>query len=164
MSYPLFDRACTIFCATDRPDRVLACVKATVPTLRITTKRGAITIKDADSVLVLTKTKFVRGGFKGPHGAFNRAVLGAATYFRRVRRPAAIRDRVVTQIAATQLLIGCVATPAFFAHDVVFAIARAMNGLVFDGQGMLDGGGKLVLDSKGRHDIQVFRGVTGRAD
>ena len=42
-------------------------------------------------------------------------------------------------------------------YELVFAIARAMDGVIFDGQGMLDGKGKLVLDQSGQHDIQVWK-------
>src|ERR1019366_6890352 len=107
------------------------------------------------------KTKFVRAGFKGPQGAFNRVTLGTCTFFRHVRvRPKEIRECLLSRISATQMLIGCVATPAFSAelghYHLVFGIARAMDGMIFDGQGMLDADGRLILDRSGRHDVSVW--------
>jgi hypothetical protein len=165
--YPLFDRACTIFCRAMKPDGVVEHVSSIVPNLRVRVRGGAktwnaITLHHATATLVLTKTKFEGPGFKGRAGTFNRVTLGAGTYFRRVRvRPAAIREQLLAQISATELLIGCVASPAFSVelghYSVVFAIARALSGLIFDGQGMLDGDGKLVLAATGQHGIQVWR-------
>jgi cell wall assembly regulator SMI1 len=172
-SYPVFDRVCTIFCPVQKHDATLACVKAVAPARKPSVRGGAaawkaITLKDATGVLVLTRTRFVRGGFKGAPGAFNRVIVGASTFFRHVRvRPKQIREEVLRRISETNMLIGCVATPAFSAdlghYDVVFAIARATNGMIFDGQGMLDASGTLILDRSGRHGLRVWAPPGGEA-
>ncbi len=164
--YPVFDRVCTIFCPSEKHDATLACVGAVAPALKPSVRGGvaarkAITLNNASGVLVLTKTRFVRAGFQGAPGAFNRVILGACTFFRHVRvRPKQIREDLLRRISETKLLIGCVATPAFSAdlghYDLVFAIARAMNGMIFDGQGMIDARGTLILDKSGRHGLRVL--------
>jgi hypothetical protein len=163
--YPRFDRACTIYCLK-RNDVVVECLKNHLATLdlRVEKSRGAwrrITLRHADATLTLNKTRFVRPGFKGPDGAFNRVVMGTSNFFRTVRvHRVETRQSLLKAISETDMLIGCVAEPAFSAelghYKLVFRIARAMNGLIFDGQGMLDAEGKLVLDKTGKHGLVVW--------
>jgi hypothetical protein len=59
--------------------------------------------------------------------------------------------RLVSHVASCELVLGVVAEPAFDAderyHVVVFEIAKALDGVVFNGQEMLDTNGETLAAS-----------------
>lgn len=61
-----------------------------------------------------------------------------------------IKHRVLKHVEMSELILGIVATPSLDAddryHQFVFEIARAMNGLIFDGSEFLDPDGTTLLE------------------
>jgi hypothetical protein len=150
----LFDRVCTIYCLVAPDDLTAALGEAAAPfTIRATPRaRWRDAILRADGVeLRLHRSRFVRPGFRGPAGVFNKVILGTATYFRDGRATPA-RARVLTHVERTLELVGCVCEPEFdaAAHAAVFAIAGATDGMIFDGQSMLDPRRRAILTRRAR--------------
>lgn len=159
MAYFKFDKVCTLFCHGEI-DALKEYFSRPAEPLQVSLGKLAkrIVVRDRAAVLTLHRSQFVGAGFSGPGREFNRTIVGAGNFFRNVRAKKEIRQRVLDHIYATTTILGCVAEPAFSKahHAFVFGLARAMNGLVFDGQGMLDGHGMLVLDKLGHSAQRVF--------
>ena len=133
MTRRLFDHACTIYCL--------------VPPGRwrdATLRAGGVELR-------LHRSRFVRPGFRGPAGVFNKVILGTATFFRD-GRATPTRERVLAHVERTLELVGCVCEPEFTAaaHAAVFAIAGATDGLIFDGRSMLDPKRRAILTRRAR--------------
>jgi hypothetical protein len=66
------------------------------------------------------------------------------------------KERLLTHVGDTKCILGIVADPEFDADArfdrVVFAIAKAYNGIVFNGCEMLDENGILILDNDGKSE------------
>ncbi len=90
---------------------------------------------------------------------FSRLILGTSAYFRHVPvTPVARRDRVLDTISRCQFAIGVDASPTFSEEerhfDMIFEIAKSLGGLIFNGSGMIDENGLLVLDGEGNYDAE----------
>jgi hypothetical protein len=84
--------------------------------------------------------------------------LGLHDFFWNVETTAADRKRTVLEaIASCALAIGVVAEPAFDEaerhFDCVLNVAKAVDGVIFNGVAMLDCDGRLVLDQDGKTDV-----------
>jgi len=89
---------------------------------------------------------------------FSRLILGTATFFRHVNvTPVERRERVLDAVYRCQFSVGVVASPGFNEDekhfDMIFEIAKSLNGLIFNGSGMVDANGLLVLDNEGNFDV-----------
>ncbi len=83
--------------------------------------------------------------------------LGLHNLFWNVKTEAANRRKVVLDaIASCVLAIGVVADPAFDESeghfDLVLDVAKIGDGVIFNGSGILDSAGRLLLDHEGRFD------------
>jgi hypothetical protein len=62
---------------------------------------------------------------------------------------AVVKNRLASHVESCELVLGVVAEPAFDAderyHAFLFAIAKALDGVVFNGQEMLDANGVTLL-------------------
>ncbi len=95
-----------------------------------------------------------------PHESdeFSKLILGTYAYFQNTKTDfEAVKDRMLTSITECQFAIGVVGKPAFDEQekhfDIVFAITEAFGGLIFNGHGMVDQNGLMVLDSEGNSDL-----------
>ena len=89
---------------------------------------------------------------------FSRLILGTSTFFRHVNvTPVERRERVLDAVYRCQFSVGVVASPGFNEDekhfDMIFEIAKSLNGLIFNGSGMVDADGLLVLDRDGNFDV-----------
>ena len=89
---------------------------------------------------------------------FSRLILGTSTFFRHVNvTPVERRERVLDAVYRCQFAIGVGASPGFNEaekhFDMIFKIARSLDGLIFNGSGMVDADGLLVLDNEGNFDV-----------
>ena len=89
---------------------------------------------------------------------FSRLILGTSTFFRHVNvTPVDRRERLLDTISRCQFAIGVGASPEFNEEerhfDMIFEIARSLDGLIFNGSGMVDSNGLLVLDNEGNFDV-----------
>ena len=92
------------------------------------------------------------------HDEFSDLILGTAAFFRRIKTTnASLKARLITSISECQFALGVVGRPAFDEQekhfDIVFAITEAFCGLIFNGYGMVDQNGIMVLDSEGNSDL-----------
>jgi len=89
---------------------------------------------------------------------FSRLILGTSTFFRHVNvTPVERRERVLDAVYRCQFSVGVVASPEFNEDekhfDMIFEIAKSLDGLIFNGSGMVDADGLLVLDNEGNFDV-----------
>ena len=89
---------------------------------------------------------------------FSRLILGTSTFFRHVNvTPVERRERVLDAVYRCQFSVGVVASPEFNEDekhfDMIFEIAKSLDGLIFNGSGMVDADGLLILDNEGSFDI-----------
>jgi len=89
---------------------------------------------------------------------FSRLILGTSTFFRHVNvTPVERRERVLDAVYRCQFSVGVVASPGFNEDekhfDMIFEIAKSLDGLIFNGSGMVDADGLLVLDREGNFDV-----------
>lgn len=89
---------------------------------------------------------------------FSRLILGTSTFFRHVNvTPVERRERVLDAVYRCQFSVGVVASPEFDEEerhfDMIFEIAKSLDGLIFNGSGMVDADGLLVLDHEGNFDV-----------
>ena len=79
---------------------------------------------------------------------FSRLILGTSTFFRHVNvTPIDRRERLLDHISRCQFSIGVGASPEFNEEerhfDMIFEIAKSLDGLIFNGSGMVDANGLL---------------------
>ena len=89
---------------------------------------------------------------------FSRLILGTRTFFQNVEvAPIERRKRVLDTVSRCQFSVGVVASPGFNEEekhfDMIFEIAKSLDGLIFNGSGMVDADGLLVLDKEGNFDV-----------
>ena len=89
---------------------------------------------------------------------FSRLILGTSTFYRHVNvMPVDRRERLLDDISRCQFAIGITASPEFNEEerhfDMIFEIAKSLDGLIFNGSGMVDADGLLVLDNEGNFDV-----------
>ncbi len=92
-----------------------------------------------------------------PGDEFSKLILGTLTFFRNVETTALEnKQKVMKLISATRWAIGVVAEPGFVDEaghfDCIFGIAERLEGLIFNGWGMVDANGLMVLDKDGNFD------------
>ena len=95
---------------------------------------------------------------KAEFNDFSRLILGTSTFFRHVNvTPIDRRERLLDHISRCQFSIGVGASPEFDEEerhfDMIFEIAKSLGGLIFNGLGMVDPDGLLVLDRDGNFDV-----------
>ncbi len=89
-----------------------------------------------------------------PGDEFSRLILGTHNYFRMIgTQNKRLQNQLLHTIAATNMVIGVKAIPDFdesVGHfDLIFAIAETLDGMIFNGNGMIDYEGKMILDADG---------------
>ena len=90
---------------------------------------------------------------------FSKLILGTYAFFQHIKGPPEVierRGRVLGAISNCQFALGVVAFPEFSETDkhfeIILAITAALDGLIFNGSGMVDQKGLLVLDNDGDFD------------
>lgn len=104
---------------------------------------------------------------------FDRTSLGLSNFFRIIQGgPERIREFLIHAALAAPWLIGVVADPGFSddeGHfDCLFAMTAWLPALIFNGSGMLDPTGHLLLDAEGNSEADLdpnlearFRAISG---
>ncbi len=100
---------------------------------------------EVSEVFVLRKRYFVNGVTTSVGYCFQRVHSLKACQ----NADAVVKKRLASHVESCELVLGVVAEPAFDAderyHSVVFAIAKALDGVIFNGQEMLDANGVTLL-------------------
>lgn len=91
---------------------------------------------------------------------FSKLTLGTATFFRSIKTSALANKAYVEDfVSRTELAIG-VSAPGGFSEDhrhfdCIFGAAQALEGIIFNGDAMLNDEGELILDSDGKFEITL---------
>lgn len=112
----------------------------------------AILVRNPGSQLHIAAARHGQSGFD-----LKRNLGGALGYFSSIDTPAAsAKQRVIDLLRNTRMLIRVSAEPEMDddALEQLSAMTRQLDGMIFNGQGMLDADGCLVLDAKGRSQIE----------
>lgn len=108
-----------------------------------------IVVRDGPAVLTLRSLQRSDGGDK-----LSRILLGTINHFRQVPGPEDRRRRVLEAVSRCRMIVGVRVVPGYTdGHlDLIFAVARVVDGLIFNGQEMLDSDGRTVLANDGYYD------------
>jgi hypothetical protein len=150
---------CTILCPTDEPQRVLALLRDLIQDdadVRVTGNESnwsKIEVKTRAASLTLNRQIRVK-----PGDSFSRMVLGMLNYFNHVKTSAnAIKKDVIDRVENVALAVGVVAEPVFVEesrhYDCIFAIAAALNAIIWTGSGVINAEGKMLLDGEGNCEV-----------
>jgi hypothetical protein len=161
----IFNKVCTVFGKVDLPD-VDDCLRAALtPDVEATftgsrARWSRITLRHPDAALTLTKIVYRGPGFAGEKGEFNRVKMGALNFFRRIPVESEEKRHALQHLQGLELVIGCVAEPEFRKelglYDLVFCLADACDGVIFDGEALIDSKGVVALDHHGASGRRVW--------
>lgn len=138
-------QSCTIYCKVNKFRSVVELAKECgFSSMRADRTEKSVTIQGQSGSLQLNPKVFVTGG-----DPFSKLLLSTLTFAESIQSLSdAARQRLISHIEATQLIIGVVGEPDFDAderyHDVLFATARALGGLIFDGSDFFDADGRTI--------------------
>jgi hypothetical protein len=112
-------------------------------------------VRDGSSTLTFSSLRRV-----APGDQFSKLILGASTFFRRVETSAIKnKDHILKAISGSKMILGIVAEPKMmqeYGHfDLVFDIAEELEGIIFNGGGILNAQGLLILDGQGNSEMSV---------
>lgn len=105
-----------------------------------------IVVQDGPAVLTLRPLQRSAGGDR-----LSKILLGTINYFRQAPGPEDRRRRVLEAVSRCQMIVGARAVPDYTdGHlDLIFAVARVVDGLIFNGLEMLNFEGRTVLANDG---------------
>ena len=134
---------CTIYCTVLNRDEIARLLHSHFPSSS-PTFGDSMEVQGSQGSLRLTVKAFNESG-----DDFCRIILGIRAFVKRIDGSASARQDLVGHLDKSDLAIGVVAEPAFDAderfHAVVFAIAKALDGVIFNGHKMLDANGRTLL-------------------
>jgi hypothetical protein len=150
---------CTILCAADEPQRVVALVRELVGRRGNVSVRGkvanwsSITVRGAGASLVLN-----RRVFRKQADEFSKMRNCMWVYFESVKtKRKKIKADVLRRVEEHALAVGVVAEPEFVEeaghNDFIFGLAAALGAIIWDGSGVLNAEGQLLLDSEGNCEV-----------
>jgi hypothetical protein len=148
---------CTIYSPTVNYEAIVSVVRQSFLdcTIEITDKEkrwSRIIITNQDWTFKLSSTERVE-----PGDEFSHLILGTLNFFRNVETSSSgNKQRVMKLIRDTHWAIGIVVEPEFkdeAGHfDCIFKITELLGGLIFNGWGMVDENGWMILDKDGKFD------------
>lgn len=132
--------SCTIYCKLMNLDEIARLLHSHFPSFS-STAGDSMTVHGSAGSLRLTKRIFRERG-----DDFCRLLLSTYAFVERMpNADAVVTKRLASHVESSELVLGVVAEPAFDAderyHSVMFAIAKALDGVIFNGQEMLDANG-----------------------
>ncbi len=138
--------SCTIYCKVLNLDSITSLLHSNFPS-SISTAGDSMLVHGIDGSLRLTPRIFREWGDE-----FCRLLLSTCALVEGMPdADAIVIKRLASHIESCELVLGVVAKPAFDAderyHAVVFAIAKALHGIVFNGQEMLDADGATLVSA-----------------
>lgn len=136
--------SCTIYCKVLNLEELARVVHLHFPSTG-SAAGDSMMVHGSDGSLRVTQKVF-----REPGDEFCRMMLSIRAFVKRIESAdARSQQAVVDHLDQCDLAIGVVAEPAFDAdgryHAVVFAIAKALDGVVFNGQEMLDTNGVALV-------------------
>ena len=141
---------CTIYCVEPNYEEAIhaLCSVVSREKLKITgapTKWSKIVITGTGSTLTINSMK--RGK---PGDSFSKLILSTNNYFRNLQRgEPKSKAALLSHVSSCNFILGIVASPSFNEtgkhHDCIYSIARALNGVIFNGEGMIDADGNKII-------------------
>ncbi|WP_146436545.1 hypothetical protein [Blastopirellula retiformator] len=136
--------SCTIYCKLWNLKEFARLLDSYFPST-IPTSDDLTIVHDSDGNLRLTQKKF-----REPGDDFCRLLLSTCAFVEGLpNADAVVKKWLASHVESCELVLGVVAEPAFDAderfHAVVFAIAKAFDGVIFNGHEMLDANGVTLL-------------------
>jgi hypothetical protein len=118
-------------------------------------KWDTIILKFEKSELRFTKSVRERPGDK-----FSKMILGMHNYFRNVdTRADSNKEHILQKVGETKLAVGVVGQPEFSEEDghfdYIFSVTKKIDGMIFNGEGMLDYKGDMILYGDGSFDYEM---------
>lgn len=149
---------CTILSPVDDTEGILAWLReffADKGRLTVQGEAGdwtSIAVEGGDSSLVINREIFRENGDQ-----FSRVRHGMSTYFEDAETEhEEVKAEVIRRIEAMALALGVVAEPAFdedAGHfEAIFGLAETLNALIWNGSGVLNAEGELVLNGDGESE------------
>jgi len=136
--------SCTIYCKVLNLEEIARLLHSHFPSSG-QAAADSMMVHGSDGSLRLTQKVFRERG-----DDFCRLLLSTCAFVEGMSNAdAVVKQRLASHVESCELVLGVVAEPAFDAderyHAVVFAIAKALDGVVFNGQEMLDANGVTLL-------------------
>jgi len=144
---------CTIYCTGPRPS-IKECVRAIFTCTNVAEDGESLVIQGTGGTLRISSKKFEQQGDE-----FSRLVNTTCVHFEQIETTAqSAKARLIAHVENTECILGVVADPEFDADErfnqAVFAIAKACDGVVFNGYEVLDQNGILLLDNDGKSESE----------
>lgn len=133
-------QSCTIYCKVLNLQKIAQLLQAIFP-LSTATTGDSMTVHGREGALRLTQKVFRQRGDE-----FCRLLLSTCAFVEGISNAdAVVKKRLASHVESCELVLGVVAEPRFDADEryqaIVFAIAQALDGVVFNGQEILDANG-----------------------
>ena len=133
--------SCTIYCKLLNLDEIARLLHSHFPSSSAIAG-DSMTVHGSAGSLRLTKKIFRERG-----DDFCRLLLSSCAFVEGMSNAdAVVKKRLASHVESCELVLGVVAESGFDVderyHSVVFAIAKALDGVIFNGQEMLDANGK----------------------
>jgi len=137
---------CTIYCKVLNLDEIARLLRSHFPSFRPTTD-DSMTAHTSRGILRLTQKVYRERG-----DDFCRLLLLTCAFVEGMSdADPVVKKRLAFHVESCEVVLGVVAEPTFDAderfHSVVFAIAKALDGIIFNGQEMLDANGVTILSA-----------------
>jgi hypothetical protein len=150
---------CTILSPTDEPAQVVSVVRELIGSRGLITIDGAVeswssmTVQHGDVSLILNRLVF-----STPGDEFSKMQRGMWVYFDGIETAhTSIKPDLLERIENFALAIGVVAEPRFVEDsghfDCIFGLADALDAVIWNGSGILDAEGRMILDGEGNSEV-----------
>lgn len=109
-----------------------------------------IEISDGYALLTLSALPKKAAGDKA-----SKVLMGTINFFQQVSSaPPGRKERIIDSVEKCRMIVGARGVPKFSDSqmDLIFDIALGVGALIFNGSGMIDGEGRLLLDADGSFD------------
>lgn len=151
---------CTIFCLNSNLEQIISIAK----------KNTSGEIEVISNGQTWEKIVVTNGGHqlslsnlfrKEPGDKFSKLILSTHNHFRNIETTAdAQKQLILNHVTDTQAIIGVVGEPTFSESDhhfeLIFGIAKDFNGIIFNGNEMLDDAGYIILSNDGTTELEAF--------
>lgn len=135
---------CTIYCRILNVEEISSILHSYFPSSDGDVKRSMQVYGTSGSL------RFSKKQFRERGDEFSRLLLSTSAFIDSLpNTDSSKKDNLTSHIYSCKLVLGVVADPTFDADDrytlAVFAIAKALEGVVFNGQEMLDANGEILV-------------------
>ena len=136
--------SCTIYCKVLNLDEIARLLHRHFPSPS-PMAGDSMTVQGSAGSLRLTQKRFRERG-----DDFCRLLLSTCAFVEGISNAdVVVKNNLASHIESCEMILGVVAEPAFDAderfYSLVFAIAKSLDGVIFNGQEMLDSNGVTIL-------------------